>query len=368
MVNKYKKIFSLSLLTVLAAVFFFSPMVPLKKASAFGVPVIDVKQAIKEFALDVAARFLARKFLSSTSNGVIDSIQRIGREPSRGQTGPAFVQDWRQFLQQGQYRGENIFRAKLADAISGQSPSICPYMRTTLATIFNAGSLISNFNASRYRVNSLQDFALRNRCTLPGNFNPNAFKQDFSKGGWEAWNKLIKPENNLYGVIADSVKELENQRRTEEEADKSEAGSGSGFTGRRQPCQGWGANTRCVVLGQVLTPADVIKSTAAQVNTSEFDWLADSDELSEVILNVASLVSNRLSGFFAANSRAQDTPTTGSGKTPQQIQQECMNSCINDLFTCSADSSQNPNQEPYDQCVIAADTECANICANTQQP
>lgn len=351
---------------------------------------------LKEYVLDLIARLIARTLLSIMSNTILNRIATAGRFG-----GPAFVQDWRDFLEQGQYRGEDTFRAILADAALSPNATVCPFLRQPLATSFNVkpggvGTGQSEFNAcvnqcvgfqgcitprggttpitqqdfdnclaaarltcvptcqgqglgtsptsfvsSKYRVDAVQYYNLRNQCSLPTNFNLAAFSNNFSQGGgWSAWQKLIQPQNNIYGTYADSFRELVTQRGFEEGIDKSEAESGSGYTSKRQDgiqagCTGVGPNKQCLILGKVVTPADLFGKTGASTIDKELDWLTDSDEIAEVIVAVAGALVNRLTNFVMGVIPGPTTPknlgddtSQAPANAPGQASQDCINACI----------------------------------------
>lgn len=252
---------------------------------------------LKEYALDTLARVIGRVLFSVLSNTIVGKILILGRTDASGVGGPAFIQDWRDFLAGAQYRGEDTFRAQLADAIDPVSGTVCQYLRSSLDTAFGAAK-IPGFDSSKYRIDALQYFNVRNRCSLPSGFDVNVFRNDFSQGGgWATWEKLIQPQNNFYGVYADSMAELENQREFEEKLDTSEAESGSGYTSKRTGCSGSGENRQCTILGKVVTPGDLFGKTGAATIDRELDWLVSSDELEEVIVDVAGTLVNRLVNF-----------------------------------------------------------------------
>lgn len=278
---------------------------------------------LKEFTLDVIARVIGRTFLSRMDNAITKFISKNGRDE-----GPNFVQDWRDFLENAQYRGEDITRAIIGDAIDAGSGTICSYLRNPLGTAFGA-SKMPNFSPFLYRVDSLQYYKLRNRCTMPVGFNIDVFKNNFTQGGgWTAWNQLIQPQNNFFGVYGDTLDELSKQRVFEEKTDQGEANSGGGFISKRAGKGGCilkGMNTTCLILGKVLTPADMFKETAAKMNTAEFNWLTSSDELSEVIAFAASWVTNRLTNLGTSLTPDTFTPDTSQGAALQEkARQDCI--------------------------------------------
>jgi len=271
---------------IIISVLFFLPLYYVRAAAS-------VMYIIKEFSLDVAARLLARNVLSHIENGIVGKILKAGREG-----GPAFIQDWRQFSQSAQYRGEDIFRAILAEAVNGSNAQVCQYMRPSLANIFGARS-ISGFNPNRYRVDSLQPFLLQNKCSLPLNFDINAFRRDFNNGGWEAWEKLIQPQNNFFGVFNNSLDELLKQRFFEEKIDTGEAIAGEGSLGKRDKCKGEGQNKECTIMGIIITPGTIFSDSQKAVINRELDWLVSADELSEVIAGATYALLDRLENFAA---------------------------------------------------------------------
>ena len=80
----------------------------------------SIMYILKEFGLDVAARVITRMLETKLSDGMVKKMLKLGRGG-----GPAFIQDWRTFLSTAQYRGEDITRGVIADAVD---TTICPYM------------------------------------------------------------------------------------------------------------------------------------------------------------------------------------------------------------------------------------------------
>ncbi len=231
---------------------------------------------------DEKVRILARETLTEVQKQVLENIRTSGRDG-----GPVFVQNWRQFLQTGQYRGEDVFRAILADAAFGNNPTICPHLRQSLANAFNAKVPVTGFNPAKYRTDSLQYFKIENRCTLPSNFDIEAFKKDFSKGGWAAWARLMEPRNNFFGLLANATAELGKQRAFEEQLDRSEAESGDGFLSKRSSCKGDAPNRTCLVLGEIKTPGKILGASVQRSIDEDLSWLTSSDAMAELSADVA---------------------------------------------------------------------------------
>lgn len=319
--------------------------------------VADIPFSIKEQVEDVVVRAGARRLQSELQKRVWAKIQRSGRDSLPGATGAAFVRDWREFLQGGQYRGEDVFRAILADATVGQNATVCGYLRNPLSKVFGATSIIDKFIPSKYRVNSLQYFKIENRCTLPANFDVEAFKKDFNRGGWEAFLKLTEPQNNIFGLYANSVSELEKQRGFEEGADKEEAAAGSGFTSRRTNCQGRGPSLRCVVLGDIQTPGEILQQTVQRSIDEDFSWITSADEFSELLANIAgNLLGNMLDKL---DNLAKGIPGQVTGQVFD------INTCINECTLSGYRTCEGKEELELAACRADVQTTCSAICSKT---
>jgi len=313
---------------VLAGLFIISFLVflPLQITHSAGA----IVYTLKEFGLDLIARVFARNFLNTIINSVSDFIEKNGRNKL-----PAFVQDWRYFLEDAQYRGEDITRAIIGEAIGTglNSGTICNYLKGPLGSAFGA-IRSTGFSAFNNRVDSLQYYALRNRCTLPAGFDVNTFRNDFSAGGgWAAWDQLIQPQNNLYGVLADSLAEISGQREFEEKRDRSEAEAGSGFTsklgGDDNGCSVEGGNSFCLVLGSILTPAKVLESVGSKLNTSELDFTTGCDELSECIFSILGALTSRLANFASSKVTDQFNVSPEDKAREDALLEKSKQDCIN---------------------------------------
>lgn len=331
---------------------------------------------LKEYVLDPLGRIIARTLLSKLENKIIKKINTLGRNG-----GPAFVQNWRNFKQSAQYRGEDIFRAMLAKA------PVCDYIKGSVDNIFGAKDT-AGISSGLNRLYNLQPFGTRVRCssTIKSAADVNAFRNDFSKGGWEAWRNLIKPQNNFYGVYAQSLSELSKQRAFTEGIDTNEATSGSGFTSARDGsgCVGKGTNRKCTILGNIVTPGKLFSKAGAATIDRELGWLTSSDELAEVIVSVITSVGNRLTNFASgglislppnpANIGA-DTAAKDANLGP--VISACINSCVGQqcgnipTTTCDIPLENGActgnivfNTTAKDQCEAGAQTLCSSKCAN----
>ncbi|MBI2670261.1 MAG: hypothetical protein HYX20_03920 [Candidatus Yanofskybacteria bacterium] len=341
----------------------FLVLYPVHSARSVGA----IMYVLKEFGLDLIARVIGRTFLTKMINSTTDFLSKNGRDGL-----PNFVQDWRSFLQEAQYRGEDITRATIGEAINNNA--ICDYLKSPLANAFGAFAQ-SGFSATKHRVDSLQYYALRNRCTLPVGFNVNTFRNDFSVGGgWAAWDKLIQPQNNFFGVYADSLDELEKQRSFEERRDRSEAEAGSGFTSKTGGKEGGceirsPGNVACLVLGQIQTPSKILGEIGSDLNTGEFDWLTSCDELSECLISATTFVLNRLGNFTGAGSRVSEPPpadTSFGDAAKDEVFNDCVKSkeagCVEKAKRLECTTFTSPDGTTTEDCVEIIDQGIFNVC------
>lgn len=363
---KFATFFTVVLLTSLLYYTFSFKTERAEAFSAFGgaaagilaVPVTvvaDIPFSIKEQVEDVVVRAAARRLQSELQKRVWSKIQSSGRDSLPGAPGAAFVQDWREFLQGGQYRGEDVFRAILADATVGQNATVCEYLRGPLGKVFRAYSVVPNFIPSKYRVNSLQYFKIENRCTLPADFDLEAFKKNFNSGGWGAFLKLTEPQNNFLGLYANSVSELEKQRGFEEKVDQEEAAAGSGFTSRRTNCQGRGPSLRCVVLGDIQTPGEILQQTVQRSIDEDFSWITSADEFSELLANIAgNLLGNMLDKL---DNLAKGAPGRAAGQVFN------LSACINECTLSGFRTCEDREEPGLTACRNEVLNTCSAICS-----
>lgn len=283
---------------------------------------------LKEYGLDLVGRLIARDFFDAMSNALVEAISVGGRNEEA-----AFIGNWRSFVLGAQLRGETILRASVYDATLGQNPTICQYLRGDIAATFGI-VFYPDFSASQHKVDALQYYNIRNKCSLPAGLVVNNFRDDFNQGGWEAWKSLIKPENNFYGVYADTGRELARQRQLEEKIDTSEGVSGTGYTSKRSN------STDPLLLSNIITPGKLFSDTAQATIDRELDWLVSSDELEEVLVNVFRALRGRLLNFAAGAIGFGDLripPQEGvpSVTEAQNIAQgDCVNQCV--IANCPA--------------------------------
>src|SRR3989344_380194 len=286
---------------ILALILVLTPVLTVRATDLGGAWAQATAYITKEFGLDIVARVIAKTLLQQLISGLIGKIQGGGRDG-----GPAFVQNWRNFQTDSQYRGENVFRSILAGT------NLCSYFGGDIKGLFGANQKVPSAGQN-LRVNNFDPFSLRANCTLPSNFNMASYQQDFAgNGGWEAWSRLLEPQNNYYGTLFASLDEADKQRELEESGDLNEALAGSGYTSVRDSCAGQGVGAKCTFLGKVFTPGDLLGKTAASTIDADLQWLVSSDELSEVVISIIQASIDRLSNLALTQVRKLYTDAPGA--------------------------------------------------------
>ncbi|OGN08678.1 MAG: hypothetical protein A3J46_01720 [Candidatus Yanofskybacteria bacterium RIFCSPHIGHO2_02_FULL_41_11] len=255
----------------------------------------------KELFKDTISRCIARQILNRMNQGILTLTRKMGRDD-----GPIFVQNWRNFQTNAQYRGEDIFRAILSNT------KLCSYLDKDVKDLFNISTKVSLLGQN-IRINDFDSFQVRAGCTLPNNFSFDDYKKDFSgNGGWQAWSRLLEPQNNFYGTLFQSLDEAGKQRALEESGDILET-QGHGFTSKRgdnaaESCELRGPSGRCLIYSEVDTPGVIISELSAEALKSELNWIVGVDELNEVIMNMYNVLINRLSDLSGERNKDETSP------------------------------------------------------------
>lgn len=264
----------------------FGERVPVEDAE-----VIDLLEQLveKELEDDPDQRERAQENLDLATDYILSLLQRMGRKGDINDQGQVnvFVDNWRNFTLEGQYRGEDIWRGLLYLAANGEEntpPILCQHIRES--QVFNSlqptevENLRQNLGAYR-KVDSLQEYLLATQCDPAVDQNFDTFMDDFAAGGgWAMLDLLSKPQNNIFGAIGLATEELEKQRGIEEQSDIQEANSGSGYLGRRQ-CLSTGSSGQCVVWSDVNIPANLAVEILGALLNQNLAFIANTDEAGE---------------------------------------------------------------------------------------
>lgn len=248
----------------------------------------------KEGIMDIIARCGAREILTAMNRNITNVARTSGRNG-----GPAWVRNWRNFQLEGQYRGEGVFRGMLA------SSKPCDYFGNDLKGLFGAKEKV-DLTKIKTRTNSFDSFNSRVGCTMPNNFDVKKYQDDFAgNGGWDAWSRMLEPQNNFYGALFMSLDEVAKQRAIEESADVNEAAA-TGFTSKRgkdakSSCSVKSKDGRCLIYKDILTPGGILSGAVMSGIESELQWVASTDELNELIASGINLILNRLTDLSNPN-------------------------------------------------------------------
>ena len=238
---------------------------------------------------DSQARCLAAINLNNMSDFIIQTLKAMGRKGDINDDGTlnVFVDNWRNFALEGQYRGEDLWRGLLYVAANGTDsgipPLLCDHIRNSeafksLYPIEVPGLIESGL---KRKVDSLEEYLVKAKCDSFVNENYETFLNDFDAGGgWDMWFKLIEPQNNIFGAIDLALDELGRQRKIEEESDLQEVNSGSGYLGRRQ-CLSIGPSGQCVIWSNVNIPANLAVETLGALINQNLAWFVTTDEAGE---------------------------------------------------------------------------------------
>lgn len=390
---KYKKIILSAVLAsfILSGFYFIS--VTKTYASDFGGSWANFWQYnVKEFVVDTIARGFARRLLKKYLDSVVTQVNKSGRTGRQ----PSFALNWRNFLTDGQYRGEDVFRAILSNT------ELCPYFKNPIRTAFNVTT--NTPVTQNTRVNNLDPFTKRGRCTLPRGWTIEDYTADFARnGGWQALNQLAEPQNNFYGSFLMSLGEVSAQRALDASADRGEIQAGGGFTGTRASCKGSGASglclskplppgvqgpeakyctnisnkqcesnadcvvnnseARCKFLGETLTPGKLLGDSASQYIDKNIGWLITSDELSEVLLNMLGGIIGKMTNFRQKNDDGTAVDDTEGSRTDSKVSR-CSRQCAgkkgNVYQACMNTCMGSGNETNLPAPCSATDPECSN--------
>lgn len=241
----------------------------------------------KETSGDVATRCAAMEVLNFMNTNITDIARTSGRSG-----GASWVRNWRNFQTESQYRGEGTFRAMLSNT------KLCDYFSGELKGLF--GATAPSAVPKNTRTNNLDPYALRANCTMPSGFNLTNYQNDFSgNGGWNAWSRILDPQNNFYGALFGALDEVGKQRSLAETTDVNQVIANRGFTGisgegAANSCSVRDSQGKCIDFKDIKTPGSVIADSIAASIKTELDVVVSADEISELISTATEVLINRL--------------------------------------------------------------------------
>jgi hypothetical protein len=228
----------------------------------------DIVQWIKEAAWPVLRDRVAKRLIDYVVDQTVNWIQGGGK--------PKFVGNWSGFLKKaGDIAFDEIIRdVRLARLIS---------------------------------LAAIPKFSQRITCTLDEVVeNIEDFYNDFSKGGWIAYNEAWQPQNNYYGISLMIADETLLRTDTQTEAAKSEATASGGFLSPKK-CKGESFTTaeynqlddqRYLVQDsfgnwcfanalEIQTPGSLAGQALASAITADTQWAANIQSWTSALINAA---------------------------------------------------------------------------------
>lgn len=347
----------------------------------------DPWQFMKEFVI----KPLVRKIANSLENKIVNSVNKqISNIDGKS---PSFITNWRNHMLDSQARGNDVFRAVLADT------QVCGFMSNNVKSAFGADKFVGAIAGAKEtdasgkvvyenktNIPGLPSFQSLGKCTLPSSFDVKAFNKDFSKGSWQAWNKLLEPQNNLFGFYALALNEQQRQMETEKQATMDSAVAGQGFLSQKlgtikgmegTATAGVGPSgctttpgvmpegqmgpaapvTRCTFMGKDVTPAQVLGKTAAGAIDAKLKRPGAASELTDIVLGLFAAVVNgttsRLANFIGQTTYDKGPGSSDSGYNENQFEPG------------SEDSQANDALNQVDRTTNKLNASCQNNCETT---
>ncbi|KKU55532.1 MAG: hypothetical protein UX77_C0010G0023 [Parcubacteria group bacterium GW2011_GWA1_47_11] len=333
----------------------------LKKFLVGAVPVSDSATADlyaawtdKETRKVIITRCAAWAIMTNMTNNINKVVRTAGRDG-----GATFVKNWVNFQTAAQYRGENIFRAELSTA------RLCDYLSSDVKKAFGVDpKKKTSLGGQNTRTGSLQPFSLAVNCTLPAGFSLEKYQRDFTgNGGWEAYSRLLEPQNNRWGLAALSQEEIIKQRALSVSADVNQVLTNSGLTGvsgsgKADSCKIMSPAGQCLVFKDIKTTGNYLAQNLGASIGAQFAWLTSAQTLNTIIADATEVMLNRLLDFASSdegNYHAADDSggtvedTSGPGSPGDSESASCFNACV---AGCGGTNIQS--------CI----TSCTNTCGS----
>lgn len=248
----------------------------------------------------------------SGTDGIAQKQYYTTQEEEAAQKGqPIYITNTAQHIKSVSTEAEGLFLKDLNDK-KNQNP------------IFT--NVIERSIAERSAVN--QDESVRLQQLLKSDFASeqefNDFTSDFNKGGWDAWLKIIQPNNNPYGQYLIAKNELNVRKQQAEQNAREEILAGGGFLPNRE-CQQWDSiqspngtsQQQYCRRWKVLTPANAQSSQYNQLWGSTLAQAINADEqIEDFIKDELPVEQERLINGIGSSAAGQATSIFDSETDP----------------------------------------------------
>lgn len=308
----------------------------------------------KEVIADIAARGIMRAVMTAMSDLITTTILQ-GDKTQSAAGRPAFVDNWRTYLGEGSFRGENIFRYQFGQA------STCGYFRDSLATIFGASTENDTILPidTKSAIARLHPYELTARCTLttmtdipgvrksdPNNvIDQNSLVGDLwfnSNDAWGSFMELSRPQNNFYGAFNMATKEFKAQSDLSREVNIRETVDGfkpfkgvdkeSGFFDPESPGCIRDSEGRCIGLGDTLTPANTTAGVTLKLFETEFEFISNADDIEDLMVTVIAGLLGKFTNFRAGESIEVGAVRSKVDLNDYNRTRACINVCIDRVY------------------------------------
>jgi len=301
----------------------------------------------KEVIADIAARGIQRGIMTAMNNAITNLV--LESDKTQSATGrPGFVQNWRDYMGEGSFRGENVFRYQFGQV------GTCGYFREELATLFGASPdqtdvLPINTKAALARVHP---YELTSRCTLtyvsggskresdPDSKSGDGLVSDIwfhSNDAWGSFAELSRPQNNFFGAYNMAMKEFIAQSQFGKEVNVRDTVDGfkplkwvpeeSDFFNENSPGCIPDSAGRCVAPGDTGTPAHVQAGVTLKIFGTEFDAVANADDIEDFIVVITAGLISKLTDFSKADSIEMDADRRKVNLQDWGNTRSCMKKC-----------------------------------------
>ncbi len=264
---------------------------------------------------DVMIKAAAQTAFKVLSNKIISKIQTGG---AGGKA--AFVQDWIKFATQAQYQGESIFRAELTNS------HLCSDFSNAIKGAFGVKSTDKiSIAGQNVRTDSLETYGLKTNCTMPSGFTTSNYQKDFAgNGGWQAFSRMLEPQNNYYGTLFSSLDEVAKQRNLSQSSAINNAVAGKGFTGLMGTCKTLGLGNVCNSFGDIKTPGSVLDQAAGDATSKGTTaLLAGADGASIAVSALTTWALNKMFDLGGSSTNdSTDVSITSEQRTSESYNQE----------------------------------------------
>ncbi len=174
------------------------------------IPVTDVANAgLSAAKLGKTIADWVKMYLTELlKNTLIHRIMQQTTTWIQGGGKPKFITNWKSFL-------SNAAEDAVGKTISRINPQICAPFRPLIRIAFQSTNLAPEESIS---------------CTLDQVIaNVRNFYDDFSDGGWLAYGAVMKPQNNVYGILIETSDIISSEAAKTSDAKQQEASAGKGF-------------------------------------------------------------------------------------------------------------------------------------------